>query len=140
MNCAVCGSISYRKDGFVNGGDQRYLCKDCGYRFTREKRKGVDESVKRQAVQLYLSGLGFRRIAAFLEVSHVAVQQWVRLLAERVRNELAQMPAMEVQVMEIDEMFTYLQSKKTVSTSGYLLIEMPSLSLAHGSVIVAKTP
>lgn len=140
MRCMKCGGENYRKDGRVNGGDQRYLCRHCGYRFTREKLKGQPLEKKRQAVQLYLSGLGFRRIAAFLDVSHVAVQRWVRHCAEHVREMEATLPETRVAMMEIDEMFTYVQSKKTGSTCGFLLIEMPGLSLESGSVIVARKP
>jgi DNA-binding NarL/FixJ family response regulator len=37
-------------------------------------------SVKRQALQLYLEGLGFRSIGRFLGVSHVSVQKQKRIL------------------------------------------------------------
>jgi hypothetical protein len=33
--------------------------------------------VKRQALQLYFEGLGFRSIGSFLGVSHVSVQKWI---------------------------------------------------------------
>ena len=42
--------------------------------------------IKRQAVELYLEGLGFRSIGRFLNVSHVAAYNWIRVLAGNWRN------------------------------------------------------
>ena len=64
------------KDGIVNE-KQRYKCKSCGYRHT-VKHLGKSPDIKRQALQLYLEGLGFRSIGRFLNCSHVAVYNWIR--------------------------------------------------------------
>ncbi len=71
MNCPKCNSSSHKKNGIV-GGRQRYKCSDCGYNYTVElKSTAFSTSVKRQALQLYLEGLGFRSIGRVLGVSHV---------------------------------------------------------------------
>ena len=49
---------------------QRYLCRECQYRFT-VNYLGKGEQVKHAALILYLEGLGFRSIGEFLAVSHV---------------------------------------------------------------------
>ena len=49
---------------------QRYTCKDCEYNYTVERKsRSKPDSMKRQALQLYLEGLGFRSIARILQVN-----------------------------------------------------------------------
>ena len=118
-NCPKCKSKNIRKDGIVKER-QRYLCKDCKYRFTVES-VGKSEKIKRDALILYLEGLGFRSIGRFLKVSHVAVFNWIKSYGENL-DELRS--ADEIEVVELDEMHTYIGSKKTTVGFGLLLIEM----------------
>ena len=121
MKCIKCNSEEKVKRGFVRDR-QRYMCKDCGYNYTVEhKSTAWPDSVKRQALQLYLEGLGFRSIGRFLGVSHVAVYNWVRDFGGRL--ETIRSPG-EVEVVEIDEMHSYIGDKKTTAGYGLLLIEM----------------
>ena len=62
--CPKCGSEKCVKDGIVKG-KQRYRCKHCNFRHTVQYR-GKSPDVKRQALELYLEGLGFRSIGRFL--------------------------------------------------------------------------
>ena len=117
--CPKCKSKSFRKDGIVKE-KQRYLCKECKYRFTVEMI-GKPEKLKRDALILYLEGLGFRSIGRFLKVSHVAVFNWIKDFGTKL-DELRS--ADEIEVVEIDEMHTYVGSKKTTVGYGLLLIEM----------------
>jgi transposase-like protein len=128
--CPKCKSKSFCKDGIVNR-KQRYLCKDCKYRFTVEN-VGKPEKVKRDALILYLEGLGFRSIGRFLKVSHVTVFNWIKSFG----NDLCELRSTgEIEVVEIDEMHTYIGSKKTTVGYGLLLIEMGTdssiVKLAH---------
>ena len=65
-NCPKCHSEDCTKDGIVKG-KQRYKCKSCGYRHTVSHR-GISLDIKRQALELYLEGLGFRSIGRFFEM------------------------------------------------------------------------
>jgi transposase len=78
-------------------------------------------SVKRQALQLYLEGLGFRSIGRFLGVSHVSVQKWIRKFGSELEDLKSEN---EISIVELDEMHTYIGNKKTTVGSGLLLIEM----------------
>jgi len=78
-------------------------------------------SVKRQALQLYLEGLGFRSIGRFLGVSHVSVQKWIRKFGSELEDLKSEN---EISIVELDEMHTYIGNKKTTAGSGLLLIEM----------------
>jgi transposase len=109
MDCPRCKGEEFCKDGVVKGR-QRYLCKGCGYRYTVVQRFGTaDKATKRRALELYLEGLGFRSIGRLLNFSNVAVLRWIKAFGkqlEDIRSDHA------VEVMELDEMHTYLGSKK----------------------------
>ena len=117
--CPSCNKEGCTKDGIVKG-KQRYKCKSCGYRHT-VKYLGISPEIKRQALQLYLEGLGFRSIGRFLNVSHVAVYNWIKAHGESIE---AIRSDEDIEVIELDEMHTYIGSKKTIAGSGLLLIEM----------------
>ena len=118
MDCPKCSSNSNVKAGF-NAGKQRYKCKQCGCHFTRSTPKGEPKEKKRQAVQLYLEGLGFRAIGRVLNVSHVAVQNWVAQASEGLEKLTPLFPA-RVELLEIDEMHHYVGKK--IIRSGYGLL------------------
>jgi transposase-like protein len=118
-NCPKCKSKDIRKDGIVKQ-KQRFLCKDCQYHFTVEVI-GKPEKLKRDALILYLEGLGFRSIGRFLNVSHVAVFNWIKSFGENIDEIRSDN---QIDVIELDEMHTYISSKKTSFGSGLLLIEM----------------
>ena len=71
VKCPKCSNSRCVKDGIIKG-QQRYLCKDCQYRHT-VACVGKSPTMKRQALPLYLEGLGFRSIRRFLHCSHVSV-------------------------------------------------------------------
>jgi transposase len=117
--CPKCKSDKFCKDGIVKG-KQRFKCKECNFRFTVETI-GKPEKLKRDALILYLEGLGFRSIGRFLHVSHVAVFNWIKAFGSKI-DEIRSSD--EIEVVEIDEMHTYVGSKKTTVGFGLLLIEM----------------
>ena len=121
MNCPKCGKVASCKDGVVNGR-QRYLCRDCKYRYTVQTRSGTaDAAQKRMALELYLEGLGFRSIGRVLKYSHVAAFNWIKEFGKSLEDIKNTAP---VEVMELDEMHTYIGSKKTIAGCGLLLIEL----------------
>ena len=120
-HCPKCGSTERVKNGHAKGRP-RFRCKNCRYDYTvMQKSTAIPISQKRLALQLYLEGLGFNSIGRVIGVSHVAVLKWIReygIQAEELRSEN------EIIVMEMDEMHSYIGSKKTISGFGLLLIDM----------------
>jgi len=131
LNCPRCTSADKVKSG-SNKGRQRYKCKRCQYFFTvTHKSDTSTPDQRRLALTLYLEGLGFRSISRILGFSHVAVYQWVKAFGEQV--EPIKRPA--AQIVELDELHSYVGHKKTTAGSGLLLIDLANassmLSLAH---------
>ena len=109
MDCPRCHSSNHTKNGLVCGR-QRYKCHDCGYNYSVEtKSNAFPISVKRQALQLYLEGLGFRSIGRFLGTSHVSVQKWIKKFGQEAEDLKSEN---ELSIVEMDEMHTYIGNNK----------------------------
>lgn len=116
MHCPKCEKTERQvKDGHTSAGSQRYRCQQCGCRYTPEtKERGYSDQVRLQAVRMYLEGMSLRAIGRVLEVNHQSVANWIRGYASQLST--APLPD-DVDVAELDEMFTFVGSKKTTSTS-----------------------
>ena len=122
MNCPRCNNTEKVKNGIVRAL-QRYKCKNCGFNFTVEKRSNqYPKSIRKKAFQLYLEGMGFRSIGRILEVSNVTVLNWIRSFGEEVQS--LQSESKEIEMVELDEMHSYIGNKKTIVGFGLLLIDM----------------
>ena len=127
MNCPKCKSDHSVKDGIINSR-QRYLCKDCKYRYT-VPFIGKPIDLKKFALILYLEGLGFRSIERIIKVSNVTVMRWIKSFGKEL--ELLRREDKELEIVEMDEMHTYIGSKKTIVGYGLLLIDLEkSLSIS----------
>ncbi|WP_156811130.1 IS1 family transposase [Methanomethylovorans hollandica] len=109
MNCPRCKSPNHKKNGKISER-QRYQCHDCGYNYSVELKSTASSAfVKRQALQLYLEGLGFRSIGRILGVSHVSVQNWIKKYGKDLEDLKSEN---EISVVELNEMHTYIGNKK----------------------------
>ena len=121
MDCPKCKSSEYNKDGIVRSL-QRYKCKNCNYRYTVEKKSDVKSiETKRLALEMYLEGLGFRSIGRVLKISYGTVYHWIKEWGEKVDLPITSEP---IEIVELDEMHTYIMSKKTTVGFGLLLIDL----------------
>jgi transposase-like protein len=137
MNCPKCKSSNHKKNGIV-GERQRYKCHDCDYNYSVEiKSTASSASVKRQALQLYLEGLGFRSIGRFLGVSHVSVQKWIKKFGQELEDLKSEN---EISIVEMDEMHTYIGNKKNIAGYGLLLIELGKSSSTALLVVEERKP
>jgi transposase len=120
MRCSKCGSEDSVKAGF-NHGRQRYKCKVCGRQFTMEEGRNAQNRAK--ALYLYVTGLSMRTIARTFGVAPSTVLYWVRNFALMAYEKpKPQGPV----VVELDEMWHFLGSKKTRSGSGRLIAAIPA--------------
>jgi hypothetical protein len=65
---------------------------------------------------MYVNGMGFRGIERVTGVHHTTVINWVRLVGDRLPDAYA--PETIPDVGELDELETFVGSKKTKSGSG----------------------
>ncbi|OAV69814.1 Transposase [Bacteroidales bacterium Barb6] len=99
--------------GFIKGR-QRYKCKDCDCAYTVDLKSTVKPgSLKKQALHLYLEGLGFRSIGRLLGVSNVSVLNWIRNFGEKVPGLASE--SKEIEIAEADEIHSYTSSKKLLT-------------------------
>jgi hypothetical protein len=78
--------------------------------------------MKKQALYLYLEGLSFRSIGRFLGVSNVSVLNWIRSFGKESQEFNTQ--SQEIEMIEVDEKYSYIGSKKTTVGYGLLLTDM----------------
>src|ERR671921_916423 len=102
--------------GRTKRGSQRYKCRTCQRVYTPEPLPlGYADDVKGEAVRLYLEGTNFRRIGRILGVNHQSVINWVN--SYHVSLPPARPPVASPETLEMDELFTFIGSKKRRRTS-----------------------
>jgi transposase len=120
LKCRHCGSVEYRKNG-IDKGNQSYFCKDCHRRFSIPKSKKGYEASKLLAIILYGSGkASYRYLSKLFNVCPATVMNWIKSFSERIN--VSKLNA-SITELEIDEMWHFIESKKTNCGSLKPLIE-----------------
>ena len=112
MQCPQCDSTHIRKNG-SREGKQRYICADCKRQFLAvyEPPLGYSEKVKQECLELYVNGMGLRAIERVKRVHHTTIGLWVKQVGQMLPDAR---PEVEIpEVTELDELQTYVGSKKT---------------------------
>ena len=95
----------------VERGDERV-------KYTLEKKIRV--------LKWYLEGAGIRSIERMEEVSATLIVYWIRkmgsMLREKIESTKVPEKAKDVEILEVDELFSYCQKKLPECTYGLLLI------------------
>lgn len=117
MQCPECGSTHIRKNG-KNRGKQNHICVACRRQFIEiyAAPQGYSDAVKTMCLKMYVNGMGFRGIERVTGVHHTTVIYWVKLVGENLPD--AKKPDSIPEVGELDELETFVGSKKTKSGSG----------------------
>ena len=79
--CPYCHRSDHQiKSGINPSGSQRWKCQHCQRRYTpKPTEHGYPDRLRQQAVQLYVDGWGYRRIARHLKMDHKTVIHWVKV-------------------------------------------------------------
>ena len=113
--CPACDGTTLIRSGHACGR-QRWRCKGCGRQFTRTTPRGMPAAMKREAVGLYWAGLSMSAIGRRLGVSAQSVMRWVR---DHARDRCPKPePAERAAVVEIDEMWHFVEKRPASSGSG----------------------
>ena len=130
MTCRHCGSDKTRKNG-VSKGYQRYMCNTCNRTFSGTPPK-YSEKTKAMAVWMSLNGVGIRKIAMLLGTSHVNVLNWLKKAHAIMQKSLESTRAdysEEIDTIEMDEIYTFVQKKGGDTRYGLLILEGRSVLL-----------
>lgn len=121
MECPECQSTHIRKNG-KRRGKQNHICVNCDRQFIEgyETKKGYSDNVKRECLKMYVNGMGFRGIEQVKGVHHTTIITWVKQVGELLPDAYA--PKTIPEVGELDELETFVGSKKTKFGSGQLSI------------------
>ncbi len=133
-SCPKCKCAEVVKNGKVNE-KQRFKCKKCSFQFTRLIPRGHAGSEKALAVVLYTLGLSMNAIGKLFNVSAQAVLNWVRNFA--ITNYEKPVPKDAI-IVELDEMWHFLGSKKNSFGYGKLIAEKLENSSIGSAVAVTK--
>ncbi len=124
--CKHCNGTKLTLSGIVKN-KQRYKCKDCG-KTSRDGDKRIIHSLekKTKVIRSYLEGVGIRSIERLENISAPMIINLVRTfskkLQEKLQNQRVSEDIRNIEILEIDDLFTYVQKKLPKSTYGLLLI------------------
>ena len=124
--CKHCGGEGRVKNGYVQG-KQRYKCKDCSKTYREgDLREKYTNDQRLRVVQMYLEGIGIMSIERLEQIPNPLIIKWIRKFSKILRSRLNEVEipedARKIQIIELDELFSYCQKKLTKSTYGLLLI------------------
>lgn len=114
LSCQFCHSEHFVNDAVRHnkyGDVQRYLCRDCGKRFSVNigfERMRASPKAITSALQLYFTGESIRNVQKFrglqgVNVSHVAVSKWVGKHVTLMENYLEQVKPTVSNALRTDE-------------------------------------
>jgi transposase-like protein len=110
MKCPRCASTHIRKNGKKHG-KQNHICVNCGRQFIDSyEQQGYPEEIKKECLEMYVNGSGFRAIQRVKKVHHTTVINWVRELGKTLPNspEYNEIP----EITQVDELETFVGKKK----------------------------
>lgn len=116
MQCPECSSTHIRKNGYRRG-KQNHICVACRRQFIEHHTPlGYADETKQLCLRMYVNGMGFRGIERVTGVHHTTVITWVKQVGKRLPDVYD--PETTPQVGELDELETFVGSKKTKSGFG----------------------
>ena len=125
--CKHYGSDKHVKNGIVHG-KQRYKCKDCARTYREgDLREKYTAEQRIRVIKWYLEGAGIMSIERMEGVANPLIIKWIRkfskILRQRLDETVIPEDVKDIQILELDELFSYCKKNLTKSTYGLLLIE-----------------
>ena len=125
--CKHCGSDKHVNNGIVHG-KQRYKCKDCARTYREgDLREKYTAEQRIRVIKWYLEGAGIMSIERMEGVANPLIIKWIRkfskILRQRLDETVIPEDVKDIQILELDELFSYCKKNLTKSTYGLLLIE-----------------
>ena len=130
IECTRCRSKEIKKNG-ERLGEQRYMCKECRKTFFDTEPK-YSEEAKKKAIFMYLNNVGVRKTALFIGYSRTTVTNWVRKAKQRLHKMLDEYEpnySEKTDIIEMDEVYTYVQKNRKEQSYGLLILGSKSVLL-----------
>ena len=140
--CKRCSVLSVVRAGKMNH-KQRYCCKSCGYYFTsKDGRQKYTDEQRFLAITLFRKGLSLRSIAEIIGTNNVTILKWVRGIGRSIKEHVLAQPienSASLDVIEIDEMWHYVQKNSENYGFGLLILVPRNASSPAKSALVATS-
>jgi transposase-like protein len=126
MVCRYCESANLIKSGIVYG-KQRYKCKDCE-KTTRwnDGRVKYSPGKKLKVLKMYQENVGIRSIERLEGVPNPLIIRWIRespaLISGLLKPQTLTERLEDVEIMDMDELYSFIKRNETESTYGQLRI------------------
>ena len=100
-------------------GKQQYQCKSCKRKFITEKN--YSEEFKQKAITIFYEGNSGRAVGRIMGINKSTVYNWIKKLDEKLQDvdsveENIAVETKQAEVIEVDELFDYINEKKTELT------------------------
>lgn len=116
--CRECGSTDITKNGHRSNGKQKYHCRGCGSYGTLGVEPKYSEARKAEILRAYQERSSMRGISRTFGVSRPTLAKWLRDAAAALPDNPPVVPAEARDVLELDEVWSFVGSKKTHAGSG----------------------
>ena len=120
IKCPKCGKEEIWKSG-KSGGKQQYQCKSCKRKFITEKN--YSEEFKQKAIAIFYEGNSGRAVGRIKGINKSTVYNWIKKLDEKLQDvdsvsveENIEVETKQAEEIEMDELFDYINEKKTELT------------------------
>lgn len=122
ISCGHCGESNYRLNGQAHG-KQRYFCKVCERNFSVREPKAPEKLSLQKVLVILFYGTGrtsYQHLAKLFGVCPATIIKWVKKYGETIAQPEV---SADLEHIEIDEMWHFLNKKKTSFGCSKLLIE-----------------
>ena len=115
IKCPECGSEEIRRGGKPRG-KQQYQCKECERKFITELN--YSKEFKQKAIAIFYEGNSGRAVGRIMGINKSTVYNWIKELDEEIESSKLEEEketdnAQTVDIIEMDELFSYIKEKKT---------------------------
>lgn len=118
LSCPKCESTAVKKNGHIHNGKQNHRCLVCGRQFVlNPQQKIIPDQTKNEVRQALLERVSLEGVCSFFSVSMPWLLSFIHEIISELPDDLnvtvnTENEDFEVAVIELDEQWSYVGSKK----------------------------
>ena len=116
--CPKCESSDIVKNGMTQAGKQKYYCKSCDSYGTLDLEERYSAERKAEILRAYQERSSLRGLSRTFGVARQTVSKWLVEESEALPDDLPLVEAKPDDILELDELWSFVGSKKTNVGSG----------------------